>query len=112
MFLGNMWTAKCSYIRKLLPPVTGGEYERRKEAAIKLFLLLRAEGVLQNRVGWHQDVFCGLDIWEHWMGSHHSITYTAFWDMMVEGKVNGTNNYEWGVGPRREMMFDKPGEGN
>ena len=121
MFPGNMWTAKCSYIRKLLPPVKGGEYERRKVKAIKQFFLLKEEGILHNTLGWHQDVFYGLDryIWEHWVGSHPELqpceihaTMIGFWDM-VEGKKDVSEkhgHYDWGLGPRRELIFTKAGD--
>ena len=115
MFPGNMWTATCSYIQKLLPPIVNGEYWTRKESAIKQFLLLQSEGILKNTLGWHQDVFYGLDryIWEHWIGSHPTLVpcemhtpAIGFWDM-VEGRVT-PQHYEWGMGPRRTMIFDIP----
>ena len=49
------------------------------------------------------------------MGGHPSIvpcemhsTSRGFWNM-VEGNV-GREHYEWGMGPRRHMVFDKPGD--
>eukprot|EP00581_Thalassiosira_minuscula_P016461 CAMPEP_0183718684 /NCGR_PEP_ID=MMETSP0737-20130205/11876_1 /TAXON_ID=385413 /ORGANISM="Thalassiosira miniscula, Strain CCMP1093" /LENGTH=824 /DNA_ID=CAMNT_0025948291 /DNA_START=113 /DNA_END=2587 /DNA_ORIENTATION=+ len=117
MFPGNMWTAKCDYVRKLLPPVEGGEFVARREEAIKKFLILKSEGVVQNRLQLHQDVFYGLDRyqWEHWVGSHPSIRpcdvispHVGFWDM-VSGIVE-PKHYEWSMGPRRMYTFDKPGD--
>ena len=104
MFPGNMWTAKCAYIRQLLPPIDGGEYQMRRQEAIKQFFLLRADGVVHNTFGWHQDVFYGLDRyqWEHWVGGHPSLIpcemhspKLRFWDM-VDGEV-GQEHYEWGM---------------
>lgn len=118
LFPGNMWTAKCSYVRQLLPPVEGGEAVRRREDAMKKYFVLQAEGIVVNRVGFHQDVFYGLDRyqWEVWLSTHPSLvpcelhsTQVAFWDM-VEGKAIGEGDYDWGMGPRRFMVFDKPGE--
>jgi len=116
MFPGNMWTARCDYIRRLLPPVEGGAYARRREEAVGRFLALRAAGVMENTLGWHQDVFFGLDRyqWEHWVGSHpdivpcdlHDPATVAFWDM-TQVEV-GEDRYRWGVGPRRHMVFDRP----
>ena len=48
MFPGNMWTAKCSYIKRLLPPLEGGEYDKRKEASIVKFLKYRLWGLLTS----------------------------------------------------------------
>lgn len=119
MFPGNMWTAKCSYIRKLLPPVQGGEYERRKEESIKQYFMLKAEGIVKQTLRFHQDVFYGLDryIWEHWVGSHPSLVpcelhipeRVGFWDML-EGKVT-PEHYKWGLGSRRNNVFNRPGDG-
>ncbi|KAL7537660.1 hypothetical protein ACHAXR_007985 [Thalassiosira sp. AJA248-18] len=117
VFPGNMWTAKCSYIRKLLKPEEGGEYIRRREAAVKQDLILQSEGIIENNLGHHQDVFYGLDRyqWEHWVGGHPSLIpcemhspNIGFWDM-VSGKVAG-RHYDWGMGPRRMFIFDTPGE--
>ncbi|KAL9185715.1 hypothetical protein ACHAXT_003492 [Thalassiosira profunda] len=116
MFPGNMWTAKCSYIQKLLPPVEGGEYAKRREEAIKQFFLLKQEGIMQNTLPWHQDVFYGLDRyqWEHWVGGHPSLIpcemhspAKGFWDM-VSGKVV-PEDYKWGLA-RRDMVYEVPGK--
>ena len=74
MFPGNMWTAKCSYVRKLIPP-NEGEYERRKREAIKQFLMLRLWGVLQATLDTNNVEHFGMDRyqWEHWIASHPSI---------------------------------------
>ena len=61
MLPGNMWTEIFLYIHKLLPPVKGGEYEHRKEESIKQLFLLKAEGVVQNTLGWNQYVLYGLN---------------------------------------------------
>jgi len=115
MFPGNMWTAKCSYIRKLLPPTNNGEYVHRKNEAIKQYLILKSENIVYNTLGWHQDVFFGLGryINEHWVASHPSIQpcdmhspQVGFWNM-VKGQVKD-DQYEWGMAPRRLMIFDEP----
>ena len=54
IFPGNMWTAKCSYIWKLLPPTKGGEYERRKVDSIKMFFRLCLWGFLDSTLNWDQ----------------------------------------------------------
>ena len=118
MFPGNMWTAKCSYIRKLLPPTSDGEYIRRREESVKKAMLLQIKGIMTNRLGLHQDVFYGLDRYqnEHWVGGHPSLTSCemhhtdiAFWDMTQ--KELEPHQYSWGMGPRRDYIFDKPGDG-
>lgn len=124
MFPGNMFTASCSYVKQLLPPVEGGEYERRREQSIRQFFLLRLEGVLQNTFGFHQDVFYGLGRyqWEHWVGSHPSLlpcemhsSKMSFMDMAMQEVVEedarprkSKLEEQWSLGPNRLMIFDHP----
>ena len=126
MFPGNMFTASCSYVKQLLPPVEGGEYERRREQSIRQFFLLRLERVLQNTFGFHQDVFYGLGRyqWEHWVGSHPALIpcemhspKMSFMDMAMqevidEGALSRKDNLDeqWSLGPNRLMIFDLPGQ--
>ena len=60
MFPGNMWTAKCDYVRKLIPPNDGG-YERRKTESIKRFMMLRLWGVMQATLDVDNVEHFGLD---------------------------------------------------
>ena len=109
MFPGNMWTAKCSYIQKLLPPVEGGEYEKRKEESIKQFLKLRMEGLFQNTLTHDQLDFYGLGRyqWEHWIGSHPSINPCDIhnnevnFEDMVKDKVP-PGYYQQAMAPHRD----------
>ena len=126
MFPGNMFTASCSYVKQLLPPVEGGEYERRREKSIRQFFLLRLEGVLQNTFGFHQDVFFGLDRyqWEHWVGSHPALLpcemhspKMSFMDMAMQEVTDEdvrprkrSLEKQWSLGPNRLMTFDIPGQ--
>ncbi|KAL7483108.1 hypothetical protein ACHAW6_008756 [Cyclotella cf. meneghiniana] len=112
MFPGNMWTAKCSYVRKLLPPEKGGEYDIKKTESIEKFLKLRLYGALDSTLMEDRLDYFGLGRykWEHWIGSHpliqpcemHKLS-VSFGDM-VYGKVDPTSDYEWAMGPRRDHV--------
>ena len=112
MFPGNMWTAKCSYIRKLLPPNVDGEYTRRKEASIKQFLMLRLWNILHATLDTDNVEHFGLDRyqWEHWI-AHPSIQPCELHSTNVgplillgkdpEGRTMNPQYYDWGLAPRR-----------
>ena len=112
MYPGNMWTAKCSYIQRLLPPKDGGEYDVKKKESIVNFLKMRLYGALDATLLDDRIDYFGLGRYrlEHWIGSHPSILpcemHKADVDLgdMVSGKVNATSDYEWGMGPRREWV--------
>jgi len=114
MFPGNMWTAKCSYIRKLLPPNDNdGEYERRKEEAVKRFLMLDLWGVLAATLDTSNVEHFGLDryAWEHWIASSPHIqpceVHTTDVGPLIllgkdpQGREFGPEYYDWGMAPRR-----------
>ena len=112
MYPGNMWTAKCSYIKRLLSPKDGGEYDVKKKESIVNFLKMRLYGTLDATLLDDRIDYFGLGRYrlEHWIGSHPSIlpceihrTDVDLGDM-VSGKVNATSDYEWGMGPRREWV--------
>ena len=106
MFPGNMWTAKCSYIQKLISP-NDGEYERRKYESIKHFMMLRLWGVLQATLDVDNVEHYGLDRyqWEHWI-AHPSINpcemhTTDVGPLILLGKdiqkrFFGPKYYDWG----------------
>ena len=112
MFPGNMWTSKCSYIKKLLPPYDGGEYDSRKKESIARFLKMRLYGVLDATLLEDRIDYFGLGRYrlEHWIGSHPSIMpcemhrENVTLGIMVGGQVNSTYDYHWGMGPRREWV--------
>ncbi|KAL7538372.1 hypothetical protein ACHAXR_008508 [Thalassiosira sp. AJA248-18] len=111
MFPGNMWSAKCSYIRKLIPP--NEEYERRKSESIKRFLILRLWSVMQATLDVDNGEHYGLGRyqWEHWIASHPSIrpceVHTTDVGPLIllgkdqKGRKFGPEHYDWGMGPRR-----------
>jgi hypothetical protein len=113
MFPGNMWTAQCSYVKQLLPPKEGGEYDiKKKEAAIN-FLKMRLYGALDTTLMEEDRIdYFGLGRYrlEHWIGSHPAIMpcemhrENVTLGYMVGGKVNATYDYGWGMGPRREWV--------
>ncbi|KAL3783743.1 hypothetical protein HJC23_004862 [Cyclotella cryptica] len=118
MFPGNMWTAKCSYVRNLLPPEEGGEYDIKKTESIEKFLKMRLYGALDSTLMEDRLDYFGLGRykWEHWIGSHPSIQpcemhklSVSFGDM-VYGKVDPTSDYEWAMGPRRDHVTSEDEE--
>ncbi|KAL3796945.1 hypothetical protein HJC23_000698 [Cyclotella cryptica] len=112
MFPGNMWTAKCSYIRRLLPPRDGGEYDAKKKESIVEFLKMRLYGRLSTTLLEDRIDYFGLGRYrlEHWIGSHPTIMPCELHrknitlGYMVGGGVNATRDYDWGMGPRREEV--------
>ena len=112
MFPGNMWTAKCSYIRKLVPPNDGGRYERLKRESIKKFLFLRMWGVLDATLDTDNVEHFGLGryAWEHWIASRPSIKpceiHTTDVGPMIllgkeQGREFGPEHYKFGMAPQR-----------
>ena len=111
MFPGNMWSAKCQYIRKLISPNTG-EYTKRKRASIKQFLILRTWGILHATLDTDSVEHYGLDRyqWEHWI-THPSIQpcelHTTDVPPLIllgrdpKGRTMSPKYYDWGMAPRR-----------
>lgn len=112
MFPGNMWTSKCSYVKRLLSPRDGGEYDAKKREGVIDFLKMRLYGVLDATLLEDRIDYFGLGRYrlEHWIGSHPSIVPCEMHrtnitlGYMVGGGVNETRDYEWGMGPRREWV--------
>ncbi|KAL7545393.1 hypothetical protein ACHAWF_008742 [Thalassiosira exigua] len=112
MFPGNMWTAKCSYIKTLIPPNTG-EYERRKRDSVKHFLFLRLWGALQAILDKDSVEHYGLDryMWEHWVASRPQVrpceVHTTDVGPLIllgkdpQGRPFGPEYYDFGMAPRR-----------
>ncbi|KAL7468423.1 hypothetical protein ACHAXS_008662 [Conticribra weissflogii] len=113
MFPGNMWTAKCSYIQKLLSPVEGGEYERLKRESVLKFFKLRLWGHLDSTLLEDRVDYFGLGRYrlEHWVASHPSIQpcelhkKNVTFENMTQGKVNPNYDYEWSMGEPRQNVI-------
>jgi hypothetical protein len=79
-FPGNMWTAKCDYVSKLLPPIG---FEAKMKSMYHKAMTLQQTGALTNgmfptkRNALNDDSrgFFGVERFalEHWVGSHPSI---------------------------------------
>jgi len=69
IFPGNMWVGKCSYIKKLIPPVDFGQ--KQDDVARRVRSLVR-EGKMSVDLIPHQTDHMGLERWapEHWIASH------------------------------------------
>ena len=68
-FPGNMWTAQCSYVAKLIPPRS---FEGALESAVKELLYLQWKGQLESHLYSDRLDRYGLDRYhsEHWIASH------------------------------------------
>lgn len=114
IYPGNMWTAKCSYVSKLLSPREGGEYDDKKVESVAKFLKYRLWGQLHSTLLEDRIDYFGLGRYrlEHWIGSHSSIRpcelhrQNVTFELMVTGQVK-PEHYEWGMGPRREEVVDE-----
>jgi hypothetical protein len=73
-FPGNMWSADCRYVAKLLPPASSS-YKERREMAVQEFLLRRITGHMKSQLLRDRIDYFGLDRYnsEHWIGSHPHI---------------------------------------
>jgi len=115
MFPGNMFTAKCSYVKKLLPPLEGGEYDRLKHESVVKFLKYRLWGQLNTTLLEDRVDYFGLGRYrlEHWIGSHPDIQpcdlhrEDATLETMITGKIKPETDYKWGMGPRRYDVVDE-----
>jgi len=116
MYPGNMWTAKCSYVKRLLPPIEGGEYDQRKKESVMKFLKYRLWGQLSSTLLEDRVDYFGLGRYrlEHWVGSHPSIQPCELhkkdvnFESMITGNITAAD-YEWGMGPRRnEVVAEFP----
>ena len=115
MVPGNIWTARCSYVKRLLPPLEGGEFEAKTRDSVAAFLKYRLWGELKSALMNDRADYYGLgrsSSLEHWVGSHHAIrpcelhsTDVTFADMLG-GKVT-PDDYDWGMGPRRTALLDE-----
>jgi len=114
IYPGNMWAARCSYVKKLLSPREGGEYDDKKIESVAKFLKYRLWGQLRSTLLEDRIDYFGLGRYrlEHWIGSHSSIRpcelhrQNVTFELMVTGQVKPTD-YEWGMGPRREEVVDE-----
>jgi hypothetical protein len=98
-----MFTAKCSYIKKLLPPE---EFERRMEDAIGLTLLARLRTNVKSTLFDDRPDRFGLDRYsvDHWVGSHPSIRPCDLssdhdWEHWLTADRNDAD-FRWSMAPR------------
>ena len=111
MFPGNMWTARCDYVRTLLPPgdASADGYLARKERAASSFLLLELWGILAATLDAPNGEHYGLGryAWEHWIASSPHVRPcevhgTDVGPLMLLGKDPrgrpfGPEFYDWGM---------------
>ncbi|CAB9504097.1 expressed unknown protein [Seminavis robusta] len=109
---GNFWTAKCSYINKLLPPVT---YENLMtdyiERVAEPLLGNRTMNMLFQKGFKRQGAFFGQGRFtaENWIGSHPSaipcdvapVSYIRYW----QSRDRYDTPFNFSFAPRRELAY-------
>jgi len=119
-FPGNMWTAKCSYVRKLVPPVDfrkalGNNHQQVMEIASKQQPGLLSVGLFQGENMWppESDRF-GLERYanEHWIGSHPDLIPCDMsprkadhnlWTSSKEPRLERPGLLQWTPSPRHDF---------
>jgi hypothetical protein len=105
MFPGNQWTAQCSYVKQLIPPV---EFKEKSTDMVKEALLLQLRGkLLMNLFPESMDRFGLSDksAGDHWIGGHPSIQpcdvsktkSLAYW---MEAEQDVASEFEFAMAPR------------
>jgi len=107
---GNMWSATCSYVRKLLPP---NSFEQRYRQVTGMALVRTVNSKNSFTSNWltsREDIY-GLNRYaaEHWVGSHPSIVpcdvggqYSSFDYWIENNRRNVTEDYKWAMAPRTQ----------
>uniref|UniRef100_A0A7S3L046 Uncharacterized protein n=1 Tax=Amphora coffeiformis TaxID=265554 RepID=A0A7S3L046_9STRA len=69
---GNMWTASCSYVRQLIPPL---EFRPRIEEAAEYIQSMKQHGRLQMRLSAISNTMLGKKRYsnQHWIGTHPNV---------------------------------------
>lgn len=107
-FTGNMFNAKCSYIRKLAKPM---EFQEKMSSVVETGRKLLANGTLASNL-MNEEALCnnGLERFamEHWHGSHPSLAKVcdlsshysqAVWDQ-TRRRERKEEDWHFGVFPR------------
>jgi hypothetical protein len=98
-FTGNMWTAKCSYIKKLIPPE---QFAHRMSVVLTKFRTYQRSGHLHPSFfpKYSTNLGRGRYASEHWLASHPSV-------LPCDASANPNISY-WMTGDRSpdEFVFD------
>lgn len=105
-FPGNMWTARCDYVQKLLPV---DDMAAHYEQVFREVLLMRLRGQLSTDfLKFDRPDFFGLDRYagEQWIGSHPQLRpcdcdATGDLDRYIN-QPSSLDDLSWAVGPRHE----------
>jgi hypothetical protein len=111
-FTGNIWSAKCSYVRRLVNPTDFieqvadvKEEETRLSGQNRLLMTL-----YEPRYSWSRGARPA-HIWEQWITSHPSLvpcdlSKTTDVQGWLEEKKNASD-YQWSLAPRHGLMKEK-----
>jgi hypothetical protein len=107
MFPGSQWTAQCSYVKELIPPV---EFEEKSNDMVKEALLLQLrEKLLMNLFPESMDRFGLGDKFaaDHWIGGHPSIrpcdvSKTKSIGYWMEAEQDVASEFEFAMAPRQK----------
>jgi len=102
---GNMFTAKCDYVQKLLPPI---QFASAMEKAIREFVMLRLKKQVLTQLLPDRKDFFGLERYsdEHWIASHPDVIPCDcdptghMWIYHTEKTTLA--NLSWAMAPRHE----------
>jgi hypothetical protein len=115
-FPGNMWIAKCSYVRQLRPP-TG--FENQMDSVVKKAIELQKEGRIVNGLYPHRkggtEIYKGyfaLERYalEHWIGSHPDlqpcdVSGSRAGDLTAwTQRIGNKSDFVWSMAPRRPLF--------
>ena len=102
---GNFFTASCSYVKELVPPV---EFRARMEEIKKEVLLMTSQGIFQHHLFTDRNDHLGVGRFaaEHWIGSHPRLNPC---DLSTHGNFrywirgdHGSKEFSFAMAPRHE----------
>ena len=102
---GNFWTAKCTYIKQLIPPLQF--QDRINQVTMKVLFLQLQNKFTVNLYSGKIDHY-GIERFasEHWVGSHPSVIpcdvggHKDFWYWLSGDR--GSEQFDWAMGPRKD----------
>ena len=106
-FPGNFFVARCSYVRRLLPP---RDFALQLNETVSKMLALKKQNLFKTDLYSPQkegNLGLGRYSWEQWVGSHPSIqpcdlSYTANFRHWVQPQSQ--SDLKWSMAPRHDIM--------
>lgn len=107
---GNMWSAQCSYVKRLLSPL---DYQKAMVQVNRQYHALRGQKKMHHE-SWGVSGPWGFALTrhsnEHWIGSHPSVVpcdlnpfpYETFWKKNFNSTTSSL--FQWSMLPRRDLQ--------